>query len=187
MTSLMRSRWTMLAAATGLALLAAWLQRGGAAEPAKDRALEEARKDVRMLDDVYKTTIVLITENYVHDQTDFGAGPAAKALFAAIEEKGWHAVRLLDLSGEPVNDENRPADAFEKAAAETLAAGGDYHDAVEERDGKRVLRAATPIPVVLDKCILCHENYRGVPEGQAIGMLGYTVPLEGKLGDWGGN
>jgi hypothetical protein len=172
-----------LASAIGaFALIAAglWLSHAETAEPQTDRALEEAREDVRMLDDVYKTTIVLITENYVHDETDFGGGPAAKALFAAIEKKGWHSVRLVDLSGEPVSDENLPADAFEKKAAEKLLAGESYFDAVEENDGRRMLRAVTPIPVVMDKCIICHENYRGVPKDQPVGMLGYTMPLDGK-------
>jgi hypothetical protein len=25
---------------------------------------------------------------------------------------------------------------------------------------------------------LCHDNYKDVPAGQAIGALGYTVPIE---------
>ena len=175
-----RSHFQYAAGACAVVATGLWLSRAHTAEPQSDRALEEGREDVKMLDDIYKTTVVLITENYVHDETDFGGGPAAKALFAAIEKKGWHSVRLVDLAGAPVNDENLPADAFEKQAAEKLRAGEAYFDAVEERDGRRMLRAATPIPVVMDKCILCHENYRGLPKDQAIGMLGYTVPLDGK-------
>ena len=54
-----------------------------------------------MLDDIYKTAVVLITTHYVKDENDLPAGTAAKALFAAIEKKGWHQVKLLDVSGEP--------------------------------------------------------------------------------------
>jgi hypothetical protein len=25
---------------------------------------------------------------------------------------------------------------------------------------------------------MCHDHYADVPNGQAIGMLGYTIPLE---------
>ena len=40
----------------------------------KDAALERTRKTVRMLDDVYKTAVVLITEHYVNDTDDLPAG-----------------------------------------------------------------------------------------------------------------
>ena len=35
---------------------------------AVDRALERARREVRLLDDLYKTSVVLITTHYVKDQ-----------------------------------------------------------------------------------------------------------------------
>ena len=53
-------------------------------------------------DDVYKTGVVLITKHYVTEESDLPAGTAAKALFAAINEKGWHEVRWLDASGERI-------------------------------------------------------------------------------------
>ena len=168
----------LLLATVSVAVLGSLFSDSSQAEKKKpDPAVEEARKDVKMLDDVYKTAVVLITENYVNEDSDLPAGSAAIALFAAIKEKGWHEVRLLDVSGEPYNDENVPSDEFEKTAAEKLKDGADYYDEVQEQDGKRVLRAATPIPVVLEKCIMCHENYRDVEEGDPIGMLGYTIPL----------
>ena len=37
-------------------------------EDDKDKAVERTRKTVRMLDDVYKTAVVLITEHYVNDE-----------------------------------------------------------------------------------------------------------------------
>jgi len=85
-----------------VALLTASLTMTGAAESKKtDKALERTRKTVRMLDDIYKTTMVLITDKYVHDEDDFPAGSAAVALFKSIEKKGWHKVRLLDATGKP--------------------------------------------------------------------------------------
>ena len=39
-------------------------------------------------------------------------------------------------------------------------------------------RAATPIPVVMEKCIMCHENYREVEKGKAIGAISYKVPVQ---------
>ena len=78
----------------------------------QDAAVERTRKTVRMLDDVYKTAVVLITEHYVNDDKDLPAGAAAIALFDAIKKKGWHEVKLLDVSGEPDDDDNVAKDAF---------------------------------------------------------------------------
>jgi len=144
---------------------------------AKDPAVERARREVRMLDDIYKTSIVLITTHYVHDDEDLPAGSAFKALFAAVKEKGWHEVRLLDATGEPYEEENLPKTAFEKTAVKQLLAGKPAYDEVVTEGNKRYLLAATAIPVVMDKCILCHESYRTVKKGQAIGALGYKVPI----------
>lgn len=168
----------VIAAASGLALSGMLSTRAADKDVKADPALEHARKDVKMLDDVYKTAVVLITENYVNKDSDLPAGSAAKALFAAIEKKGWHQVRLIDVTGQPYNDENIAKDEFEKSAAARLKKGETYVDEVQVRDGKRVLRAATPIPVVLEKCVMCHDHYKDAPKGQAIGMLGYTVPIE---------
>src|SRR5579872_4707433 len=77
-----------------------------------DPALERTRKQVRMLDDLYKTAIVLITDKYVHNDHDLPAGTAFQALFAAMKKKGWHEVRLLDATGDPINEKNAPADDF---------------------------------------------------------------------------
>lgn len=142
-----------------------------------DAALERARREVRLLDDIYKTSIVLITQHYVNDDEDLAAGSAFQALFAAVEEKGWHQVRLLDATGEPYNDENSPKEGFEERAIEKLLGGVTSYDEVEQDGDQKFLRVATAIPVVMEKCILCHENYRNVPEGQAIGALGYRVPI----------
>jgi len=147
------------------------------AKPGK-RAVARTRKTVRMLDDIYKTTVVLITTHYVKGKDELPAGSAAKALFAAIKKKGWHDVQLLDVTGEPYNDDNVADDEFEKNAVKQIKAGKAYVDRVVSKDGKHVLRAATSIPVVLKKCTLCHENYKAVKKGEAIGLLSYTIPIE---------
>lgn len=142
-----------------------------------DLSVERARREVRMLDDIYKTSIVLITTHYVHGDEDLPAGSAFKALFSAVSKKGWHDVRLVDASGEPYNDENTPKPGFEKRALKSIVDGELYYDEVVNDGGKRFLLAATAIPVVMDKCIMCHENYRNLPKGKAIGALSYKVPV----------
>ncbi len=163
---------------TALAVLSFW---GGAQAQDKksdDPALERTRKQVRMLDDVYKTAIVLITENYVEETSDLAAGAAFQKLFSAMRDKGHHDVRLLDATGEPYEKKNLPRDDFEKAAIKALKEGKGYYEQVVQKDGQRFLRAATPIPVVLKKCTLCHPAYEKAKPGEPIGALGYTIAVE---------
>jgi hypothetical protein len=147
------------------------------AKPA-DLALERTRKQVRMLDDLYKTAIVLVTENYVTEKSDLAAGDAFQSIFKTMKEKGYHEVRLLDATGQPYDDDNAPKDAFEKAAVKALKSGKAGYEEVVEENGQRYLRSATPVPVVMKKCTICHEHYADAPAGQAIGALGYKLKIE---------
>jgi hypothetical protein len=141
-------------------------------------ALKRARREVRMLDDIYKTAIVLITDKYVKTKKDYPAGRAAIKWLRDVAEKGHPEVRLIDVSGEPYNPTNTARDSFEKEGVKQLRAGKDYYDRVEQKGSKSYLRAITAIPVVTERCILCHENYKMAKKGAAVGALSYTVPIE---------
>jgi hypothetical protein len=162
--------------AAGVLSLAAQDKKQG--KSTDDPALERTRKQVRILDDVYKTAIVLITENYVDEAADLAAGAAFQKLFDAMRQKGHHDVRLLDATGEPYDPDNAPKDDFEKAAIKALKEGQGYYEQIAMKEGKRYLRAATPIPVVLKKCTLCHPAYEKAKPNEAIGALGYTIAIE---------
>lgn len=143
-----------------------------------DAALVRARKTVRMLDDIYKTAIVLITDKYVKTKKDYPAGRAAIKWLNDIGKAGWPKTRLIDVSGDPYDPKNVAEDDFEKEGVMQLKAGKAYHEKVVEKDGKRSLRAITAIPVVSSRCIMCHDNYKKAKEGAAVGALSYTVPIE---------
>ena len=148
----------------------------GADEPARSGlTVEQARREVRMLDDLYKTAVVYINDVYVEDASSVAAGETARALFAAMKKKGWHEARLLDATGEPINDDNAPADAFEEGAVRKILAGETYVDEVVREANGRYLRAATVVPVVNAKCVLCHP---GNKVGEVIGAISYKIPLE---------
>jgi hypothetical protein len=173
----------VLGAAVGLTFVPATMVGGEpsstvSAQSTSDPGVERARKTVMMLDDVYKTAIVLITDKYVHDEGDFPAGSAAVAWFDAINSKGWHEVRLLDATGIPHDDKNTARDDFDRRAIEQLKSGKPFVDQVEDKQGKRFLRAATPVPVVLKKCVMCHDHYADAKAGEPIGVLSYTMPIE---------
>jgi hypothetical protein len=176
-----RLRFLVLFAGLGLAALSLAVDRvtgAGESKTPDPAAVERARKTVGMLDDVYKTTVVLITDKYVHSKKDYPAGRAAKQLFGAISKKGSHEVRLIDATGEPYDATNVAQDDFDQEGLKQLKAGKARYDQVIQRDGKPYLRAMTPIPVVMDKCIMCHDNYKHAKKGEPIGALTYLVPIE---------
>jgi hypothetical protein len=146
---------------------------------ASDAAVERTRRQVRMLDDLYKTAVVFITETYVHTETDVSAGTAAVKLFDAMRKKEWHDARLLDATNNPYDDNNVPRDEFEKEAVKLMAEGKkDYAERIETVEGVRYLRAVTPIPVVSQKCVMCHPHYADAKPGHAIGAISYRLKIE---------
>jgi len=144
----------------------------------EDAAVERTRRQVKMLDDIYKGGIVLITTHYVDGDEDLPAGTAFKKLFEAAKEKGWHEVRLVDATGEPYNEENVAISDFEKRAIKELKAGNTFVDETVTDNEKRYLLAATPIPVVMEKCTMCHSNYDFEEKGIVIGALTYRIPVD---------
>jgi hypothetical protein len=150
--------------------------RSRAEKPKVDEAaLERTRTTVRMLDDLHKGYVVTITATYVEGQDKAPAAKVAKKVFKHMEEKGWGSGRLVDATGEPANPGNRPKSDFEKAAVEQLKKGKTYYDEVGTKDGKPVLRAATPVPVVMKQCSACHL---GKKEGELLGALVYELPIK---------
>ena len=143
-----------------------------------DKAVERTRRQVKMLDDIYKGGIVLITENYVNGDEDLPAGTAFKKLFEAAKKNGWHEVRLVDATGEPYEDENIAVSDFEKRAIKELKSGKTFVDETVTENDQRYFLAATPIPVVMEKCIMCHSNYDFNGDGTVIGALTYRVAID---------
>jgi hypothetical protein len=85
---------------------------------------------------------------------------------------------LIDATGSPYDEKNVAKDDFEKAAVAALVGGKDHYEQLVTVDGKQRLRAATPVPVVMKKCTMCHENYKSVNQGVPIGALTYDVPVK---------
>jgi hypothetical protein len=152
----------------------------------EDAVVERTKKQLMMLDDLYKTVLVLITEHYVKDPAALleecmrlvtsPAATASKAIFKAMEEKGWHEARLLGYTDVLLNAaENTPKKGFETRAKEKILAGAANYSEVVEKEGKRYVQMATALPVVIEKCVLCHSNFKG--KAGAIGALSYKMTV----------
>ncbi len=154
--------------------------RGGhsrAAEPSRpdEDAVQRAQDTVKLLDDLHKGYVVNITATYVKAQERTPAAHIAKKVFAHVEKNGGPKVRLIDATGSPINKENVAQSNFEKRAIRKLADGETYFSEVGSKNNRHVLRAATPVPVVMQQCIRCHPGYK---EGQLLGALVYEVPIK---------
>ena len=172
----MRRKRLILATGLAASVLVAWTalaDKGN--QPAPGLTLEQARREVRLLDDLYKTAIVYMNEVYVEDADSVAAGETARDMFAAMKAKGWHEARLVDATGAPLNDENVAAGAFEKTAIDKIRTGETYYDQVVSEGDHRYLRAATVVPVVNDKCVICHP---GNKVGDVLGAISYKIPLK---------
>jgi hypothetical protein len=144
--------------------------------PSAEPSVERAKKQAKMLDTLYKTAIVLITENYVTGKESLAAGDAFQALFKSMKDNGFHEVRLLDATGNAYDSDNEPKTAFEKKAIKALLEGKAIYEEIVTENEKKFLLSATPIPVVMQKCTLCHSHYEGVKG--PIGALGLKIPVE---------
>ena len=130
----------------------AWAGPAPAAKAEADPAVERARDQVKMLDALYKTAVVSITSRYVGGQDDQPAIMVAQDIFGAMKKQGWHSAKLVDSTGEPMNDANAPKTDFEKEAAREINSGKPYFDRVTVDGKDRRLLAATVVPVVMEKC-----------------------------------
>ncbi|QDV57811.1 c-type heme family protein [Rosistilla oblonga] len=142
------------------------------------KAVQRSRQTVQTLDNIFKQTIVLVTDKYVNDDDDFAAGSAAVLLFKNISEGSDNTIRLIDATGDPYDSDNVAKDDFEKSGIKKLKAGAKTVDQVVVRDGKHYLRALTPVPVVMQKCVMCHAHYADAKPGEPIGAISYTVPIQ---------
>ena len=140
----------------------------------KERNIRSARRETKMLDTLYKTAIVAVTQTYVEDDSSTAAITTFQPVLKAMKAGNWHEVRLVDGLGEPINPENSPKDVFEKRAIKEMLAGKDMIDSVEMIGGKEFLRTMTILPMALEKCVLCHDNYRGK---KIVGGVSFQVPL----------
>ena len=139
-----------------------------------DAAVDRTRREVKMLDDLYKTAIVYMNDVYVEDANSVAAGETARDLFAAMKAKGWHDARLVDASGKPKNKANIASTDFEKKAVAAMKEGKTYYEEIGEEKGKPIFRAATIVPAVMKECAVCHR----VKEGTLLGTIVYELPIK---------
>ena len=173
----MSKNWRIASAIFGAVAIAAALQFNTSAADKKEvdkAALERTREQTKMLDDLYKTAVVGITQTYGDRQAAKPAAVVAGMVFDAMKKKGWHNARLVDATGDPKNEDNVAKTDFEKKAVEAIKSGKEFFEEIAKVDGKPVLRVATVVPAVMQQCIICH----GKREKNLLGTIVYELPIK---------
>jgi len=142
------------------------------------KELNHARETIKILDEVYKRIIILVTDKYVQSEDDFAAGSAAVLLFRQISAGDTHQVRLIDATGDPYEPDNVAKDDFEKTGIEKLKKGDSQYEQIVTVEGVPTLRIITAVPVVHERCVMCHDHYKQAKNGEPIGALSYSILIK---------
>lgn len=140
------------------------------AGPIERVSLPEGRRQVRMMDEVYKTAVVTTHQMYVQDPGTPAAVIWAKQVINKLKGKGWPDARIFATHDRPLNPENAPVDPFERSAAAAFRSGKTSYEQVTPGE----LRYATDLRLLDEKCVMCHVRNK---PGDLVGGVSYRVPL----------
>jgi len=170
----------VLALATGV-LAGALVWRGGPAGAAPKAAaasnpspvrlsLAEARRTVRLMDDIYRIGVLTTHTMYVREPGVPAAITWGKQVLGQVNAEGWPQARIFAASDRPLNPENNPKDAFEREAIQAFKQGKTR---VEQQE-PGVLRYASEIRIGDKSCLTCHVRNK---EGDLLGGVSYHAFL----------
>lgn len=182
-----RMRWVMAVGGGGVLLLLAGLMHSSsnpraraAEEPAARRAertdqprsVEEARGRARLLHETIHGALQVMHRDFFREDEGLTIPSASlDDVFAELKKTHGVSVRWLAVNAEPMNIDHRPADDFEKQAAQALAAGKEEFDAVVGESFRFAGLIRLP-----SQCLKCHVPRRTDNRERAAGVV-ITVPL----------
>jgi hypothetical protein len=78
---------------------------------------------------------------------------------------------------DPLRENDRPQDNFERTALRFALDGGQLHTDVQRVDGAWFYRRSIPLSVFRSECALCHTNFTGLGAIDWVGALMLKVPI----------
>ena len=167
-------QWTTLAAAV-LGVTGSIALSASAAEPTKALAQrytpEEARRTLRLMNDIYVSGVLTTHKMYVLDRGTAAAVTWGKQVINQITAKGWPEAHIFSTTERSFSPDNRPQDEFEKAANLAFQRGKTE---LERTEGDS-LRYATPLRVTDQSCLMCHVHNK---VGDLLGGVSYRALLK---------
>jgi hypothetical protein len=78
---------------------------------------------------------------------------------------------------DPLSENDRPQDTFERRALRLALDGGQHHTDVQRVDGAWFYRRSIPLSVFRAECAMCHTNFNGLDANDWVGALMLKVPI----------
>ena len=153
--------------AVGVAGAAQTAQKPPAKQP-EPLPLEEARRMVRMMDDIYAAAVLNTHRMYVQDPGTAAAVTWAKQVMKDLRGRGWPDARIFTSTDRPLNPENKLADEFEREALQAFRQGKSAFEKIEGG----VFRYASELRVTDKSCLMCHVRNK---EGDLLGGVSYRA------------
>lgn len=133
-------------------------------------SLEEARRTVRLMNDIYVTGVLTAHKMYAHEPGSAAAIAWGKQVIKEVNGKGWPKARVFAFTDKMLNPENQVADDFEKQAAAAFGKGQPTFEQVTPGS----YRYATPIRLAAESCLTCHVRNK---LGDLVGGVSYEAVL----------
>ncbi len=104
---------------------------------------------------------------------NFKEGDLSIGLLFSDSQTNFRLVGTLD----PISENDRPQDSFEKTALAKALAGQPYTD-VQRVRGKWFYRRSIPLSNFAPQCKICHPNFASLSSDTNVGALMLKVPIK---------
>ena len=148
-----------------------------AATQAAATTVSQARRQAEILHSTLHSSLRVIHDRYYREDEALPI-PAAilGEVFKDVETEQHVKLRWLAVEGLAMNSDHKPADEFERQAAEKLKAGERFHEIIA--DG--LYRRAAPI-TLSGHCLKCHMPDRKSTRDRVAGLI-ITIPVNADSG-----
>jgi hypothetical protein len=135
---------------------------------------EEVAFAQRTSDLLLATLFAALTQEF--DETTIDNVEEGKRSISLVFNDRNKDMRLVG-TFDPLQDNNRPRDAFERRAL-GLALTGQVYTAVQRVDDQWYYRRSIPLSNFRLECSLCHTNFPPGPTSDWVGALMLRVPID---------
>jgi hypothetical protein len=143
-------------------------------EPANRVSVDVARDRAKLMHEIYVVTMDVMHERYFHGERAFVPARAMEDVFAEINRQSKVEARWISVNVRAMSVNHEPKTAFEKRAAEEIAAGKGEYETIEGG----YYRRASAIPLA-DGCVNCHGGFfRETSKTPKFAGLVISVPVK---------
>ncbi len=149
-------------------------QSGAKPGTSKRPSVEAARKDAKLMHEIYLATLEIVHENYFHGERAVVPARAMEDVFEIVKQKTDSEANWISVNMKAMSIGHRPKTDFEKTAAKEIAKGNGAYEAVE--DGYYRRAAAVPLN---SNCVGCHGGlFKTVSKKPKFAGLVISIPVQ---------